>query len=51
MEDYRKIAIELGNTLISKAPETREDVERMLKDYKKKLIIKQREDSRKPIVF
>ena len=34
MEDYRKIAIELGNTLISKAPETREDVERMLPELK-----------------
>lgn len=32
-------------------PYLKEDVERMLKDYKKKLIIKQREDSRKPIVF
>jgi len=34
MEDYRKIAIELGQTLISKAPETREDVERMLPELK-----------------
>ena len=34
MEDYRKIAIELGNTLISKAPETREDVERMMPELK-----------------
>ena len=32
-------------------PYLKKDVERMLKDYKKKLIIKQREDSRKPIVF
>lgn len=34
MEDYRKIAIKLGQTLISKAPETREDVERMLPELK-----------------
>ena len=34
MEDYRKIAIELGQTLINKAPETREDVERMLPELK-----------------
>ena len=34
MEDYRKIAIELGQTLISKAPETRKDVERMLPELK-----------------
>ena len=34
MEDYRKIAIELGQTLISKAPETREDVERMLPELR-----------------
>ena len=34
MEDYRKIAIELGKTLISKAPETRKDVERMLPELK-----------------
>ena len=34
MEDYRKIAIELGQTLINKAPETRGDVERMLPELK-----------------
>ena len=32
-------------------PYLKKDVERMLKDYKKKLILKQRSDSRKPIVF